>query len=433
MAFSQALSGLKAASQNLDVIGNNIANSATVGFKAGSMAFADMFAGSKVGVGVRVSNVIQNFNSGGTTTTDRDLDVAISGNGFFRLEASNGTIFYARNGQFLLQPDRSITSTEGYKLTGYPVAGNPPTVQQGANPVPITIPEGIIAARATTEGFLQVNLSSNNPKIPIADGPFDPNKPDSYSWVTSTTVFDSLGNPHNMNMYFVKRADNEWQLYYQDGSVPGSAVIPAPTDGATPPVAQPGIGIEFNANGEIIGVEQADPPTGVVAAGDVGQFIIPITYSALNGAPSAEFNLDFQKSTQQNLTANSVSNNFQDGYAPGEFVGYQINDDGTVEGLYSNQQRQLLAQIVLANFANPEGLQPEGNNVWTETRNSGQSRIGIANTGNFGLLTSGALESSNVDQGLELVNMIVAQRNYQANAQTIKTQDQILGTLVNLR
>ncbi|SES80322.1 flagellar hook protein FlgE [Thorsellia anophelis] len=417
MAFSQALSGLKAASQNLDVIGNNIANSATVGFKAGSMAFADMFAGSKVGVGVRVSNVIQNFNSGGTTTTDRGLDVAISGNGFFRLEASNGTIYYARNGQFLLQPDRSITSTEGYKLTGYPVAGTPPTIQQGANPVPITIPEGIIPASATTKANMQINLTSNS-QIP-KNSPFSPGDSDSFNWVTSTTVFDSLGNPHNMNLYFVKTADNNWDMYYQDGSIPA---LPAPGAPIQPSATGPGIPIVFDTNGDIVSIDGASNPP-----------LINMTYEALNGAPSADFEVDFSNSTQQNLAANSVSDNFQNGYAPGEFVGFQINDDGTVEGLYSNQQRQLLAQIVLANFANPEGLQPEGNNVWTETRNSGQSRIGIANTGNFGLLTSGALESSNVDQGLELVNMIVAQRNYQANAQTIKTQDQILGTLVNLR
>lgn len=431
MAFSQALSGLKAASKNLDVIGNNIANSATVGFKAGSMAFADMFAGSKIGVGVKVSNVIQDFNNGPTNTTDRGLDVAISGNGFFRLEASNGAIYYARNGQFLLQPDRSITSTEGYKLTGYPVAGSPPAVQQGVNPVPITIPEGIIAAKATSLAYLQVNLSSNNEIIPQTTL-FSPTNSESYNWVTSTTVFDSLGNAHNMNLYFVKRADNQWQMYYQDGSVSGSPIVPDP--GTIAP-SQPGIGIQFDTNGKILGIESSTPtvPPTPPGTATVGNFKITMAYEGLNGAPSDTFTLDVTNSTQQNLAANSISNNFQDGYAPGEFVGFQINDDGVIEGLYSNQQRQALGQIVLANFSNPEGLQPEGSNVWSETRNSGQSRIGIANTGNYGLLTSGALEGSNVDQGQELVNMIVAQRNYQANAQTVKTQDQILGTLVNLR
>ncbi|MFC0180435.1 flagellar hook protein FlgE [Thorsellia kenyensis] len=418
MSFSQALSGLKAASKNLSVIGNNIANSATYGFKTGTMAFADMFAGSKVGVGVRISNVVQNFNDGPTITTDRGLDVAISGNGFFRLEAENGTIFYARNGQFLLQPDRTITSMEGFKLTGYPVDNG--VIQQGANPVPITIPEGILGAKQTTQGFMQVNLSSTSPVI---TAPFEPSKPDTYSWVTSTTVFDSLGNAHNMNLYFVKTADNSWEMYYQDGSVANSPVVPDPTPTVPPAPPAAGIPITFDTNGNITSINGSTPP----------DFTFDITTEPLNGAPSFTFSLDFAKSTQQNLSANSVSNNFQDGYAPGEFVGFQINDDGTIEGLYSNQQRQLLGQIILASFANPEGLQPEGNNVWSETRSSGQSRVGIANTGSLGLLVSGALESSNVDQGQELVNMIVAQRNYQANAQTIKTQDQILGTLVNLR
>lgn len=418
MAFSQAVSGLKAASQNLDVIGNNIANSATVGFKAGTMAFADMFAGSKVGMGVRVSNVLQNFNDGTSNTTDRGLDVAISGQGFFRLEAPNGTTYYSRNGQFLLQPDRTITSTEGYALTGYPASGNPPTIQQGASPIPITIPEGIISARATTNGNMQINLSSNHDII-LPTIQFDPNKPDTYSWVTSTTVYDSLGNEHNMNLYFVKRANNEWDMYYQDGSVAASPIVPAPPARGTPVV--------FDNNGAIVSIGTAPTPPATV------QTQFSLTSQPLNGAPANTFVLDFANSTQQNVKADSVSDNFQDGYAPGEFVGFQINDDGTVVGLYSNQQRQLLGQIVLVNFSNPEGLSPQGNNVWIQTNSSGQPRIGLADTGNFGKLTSGALEGSNVDQGQELVNMIVAQRNYQANAQTIKTQDQILGTLVNLR
>ena len=155
-----------------------------------------------------------------------------------------------------------------------------------------------------------------------------------------------------------------------------------------------------------------------------------ITTGAINGADPATFSLSFLNSMQQNTGANNIVVTTQNGYKPGDLVSYQINDDGTVVGNYSNEQTQLLGQIVLANFANNEGLASEGDNVWSATQSSGVALLGTAGTGT---LTNGALEASNVDLSKELVNMIVAQRNYQSNAQTIKTQDQILNTLVNLR
>lgn len=205
------------------------------------------------------------------------------------------------------------------------------------------------------------------------------------------TVFDSQGNAHDMSVYFVKTGDNNWQVYTQDSSDPNSIAKTATT-------------LEFNANGTLVDGAMANN----------------IATGAINGAEPATFSLSFLNSMQQNTGANNIVATTQNGYKPGDLVSYQINDDGTVVGNYSNEQTQLLGQIVLANFANNEGLASEGDNVWSATQSSGVALLGTAGTGNFGTLTNGALEASNVDLSKELVNMIVAQRNYQSNAQTIK-------------
>lgn len=401
MSFSQAVSGLNAASSNLDVIGNNIANSATAGFKASTAAFADVFAGSGVGLGTKVAAVIQNFTDGNTTTTSRGLDVAISNDGFFRLQDNAGNTYYSRNGQFTLTSDRKIVNTSGMALTGYPVAGTPPVVQTGANPVELTVPSTAMSANPTSTGALQANLNSSY-KVPTVT-PFDTANVDSYSDKTSMSVYDSLGNAHQLDLYFVKTGDNAWTLH--------------PVDSTTG-TASPATNLTFTSSGTLNG-------TGNVA----------VNIGALNGsAANQTMQLSLLGSQQQNTGAKSnFGNPSQNGYAPGELTSYVINNDGTISGSYSNQKTQLLGQIALANFSNAEGLKSEGNNVWSATAASGQALVGLAGTGNLGTLTSGALEASNVDQSKELVNMIVAQRNYQANAQTIKTQDQILNTLVNLR
>ena len=428
MAFSQAVSGLNAAATNLDVIGNNIANSATYGFKSGTASFADMFAGSKVGLGVKVAGITQDFTDGTTTNTGRGLDVAISQNGFFRMVDSNGSVFYSRNGQFKLDENRNIVNMQGLQLTGYPATGTPPTVQQGANPAPITIPNTLMAAKSTTTASMQVNLNSTD-KLPTKT-PFNPSDADSYNKKGSVTVFDSQGNAHDMNIFYVKTGPNKWDVYTQDASVTGS-------------VATKNAGMNFSANGTLTSVnnyveEPVDPldPTGPkhLVEGPVNaQPQIQISTGTINGAVPANFSLSFLNSMQQNTGANNIVATSQNGYKPGDLVSYQINNDGTVVGNYSNEQQQVLGQIVLANFANNEGLASQGDNVWAATQASGVALLGTAGTGNFGKLTNGALEASNVDLSKELVNMIVAQRNYQSNAQTIKTQDQILNTLVNLR
>ncbi|WP_437888062.1 flagellar hook protein FlgE [Phytobacter sp. V91] len=422
MAFSQAVSGLNAAATNLDLIGNNIANSATYGFKSSTASFADMFAGSKVGLGVKVAGITQDFNDGTTTSTGRGLDVAISQNGFFRLTDSNGSVYYSRNGQFTLDADRNLVNMQGLAVTGYAAEGSPPEIQTGGNPTGISIPNDLMSAKTTTTAAMQMNLNSSDSVPTVAV--FDPSDASSYNKKGPVTVYDTQGNAHDMNVYYVKTADNKWDVYTQDTSVAGSTATKA---------AQ----MSFDANGNLEGVYNytLNTTTGDYDLATTANTTpsINVTTGPLNGATAATFSLSFQGSMQQNVGTSAIVSTTQNGYKPGSMVSYTINDDGTVVGTYSNEQTQLLGQIVLANFANNEGLKSEGDNVWSATNASGVALLGTAGTGNFGTLTNGALEASNTDLSKELVNMIVAQRNYQSNAQTIKTQDQILNTLVNLR
>ncbi|MCY9850339.1 flagellar hook protein FlgE [Pectobacterium jejuense] len=400
MGFSQAVSGLNAASNNLDVIGNNIANSATVGFKSGTVTFADMFAGSKVGMGVKVASVLQDFGNGTVTSSSRDLDIAISGGGFYRLQDTNGSTYYSRNGQFMLN-GRNIVNAQGMQLTGYPVAGTPPTVQTGADPVPLTVPDGDMLASQTTIASIQANLKSSD-AVPTSAWATTPGAEGTYNSKTALTTYDSQGNVHNFTLYFVKTANNTWQTYAKDDSV-------------SPAVYQNAGTLNFAANGAL-----------------TGHTPFNINLTGTNGAANGAFTLNLTGSVQQN-TEYSYKSPTQNGFAPGSLTGFAINDDGTIEGSYSNGQKQPLGQILLASFANPEGLSPEGDNAWSETASSGQAVVGLAGTGSLGKLIGKSTESSNVDLSKELVNMIVAQRNYQSNAQTIKTQDSILQTLVSLR
>nr|WP_314983550.1 flagellar hook protein FlgE [uncultured Pantoea sp.] len=418
MSFSQAVSGLGAASSNLDVIGHNIANSATAGFKSSTIAFADMFAGSNVGLGTKVAAVIQNFNDGATTTTSRGLDVALSGNGFFRMTDSSGGVFYSRNGQLTLDANRNLVNTQGLNVTGYPASGSPATIQAGANPVALRIPTEQMSARATTTAGLVANLNSTSPTPTVTT--FSTANADSYNKKTTVTVFDSQGNDHALDMYFAKdTTSNSWTVRSIDGSTGTSAGD---------------FRMAFDTSGKLTSVSKLDASGAVVSSTTDGTVGLTLNVGGANGAVANQpINLSMLGSLQQNTGAITFDSAKQDGYAPGDLTSYTINDDGTITGSYSNKKTQLLGQIVLASFSNPEGLQSQGDNVWQASSASGQAAIGLANTGTFGSLTSGALESSNVDMSKELVNMIVAQRNYQANAQTIKTQDQILNTLVNLR
>ncbi|ELX8378931.1 flagellar hook protein FlgE [Providencia vermicola] len=406
MSFSQAVSGLNAASAGLDTIGNNIANSATNGFKGATTSFADMFAGSGVGLGVNVAAVTQNFKDGPITRTDRPTDVAISGNGFFRVQNQNGDIFYSRDGQFTRDKSGNLVNNQGMIITGYPAGldenGNI-VVQSGGVPQGLNIPTDMMDARASDTAKLTINLNSEDK---VKSKPFDVNNPDdtgSYNFSTTMSAFDSQGNTHEISVYFVKTDDNKWTAYGRDS---GDKVAKKLGD------------LEFDGNGRLAS------PTNAVFAFD---------YNGLNGANDGTLQVDLNKTRQQKVSESSVSAIDVNGYPAGEYTNFKIEDNGLIVANYSNQQKRVVGQVALSAFANPSGLVSQGGNVWASSNASGNPMDGVPGVGQFGKLTSGALESSNVDMSQELINMIVMQRNYQSNAQTIKTQDQMLQTMVNLR
>lgn len=402
MSFSQGLSGLNAASQALDVVGNNIANSQTVGFKSGSIAFADVFAGSQVGMGVQVAGVNQNFSDGVLGMGNSELDMGIQGDGFFRLVNDAGNVFYSRNGQFKKDENGYIINNQGMFLTGYQATGTPPTIEQGAAVGPIQIPTEQMPARASDAGTMNGNLDSGSKTIDQTEYPFDPKDGNSYTQVTQVDAYDSLGNKHTINVYYVKTDDNEWKAYSTDTTSPG-----------TP--AWQETSLSFDTSGQL-----TTAPAKLNVQGE-----------GYNGANGLNFDLDLVGMTQQ-ASATEMKSPSTTGYAPGQMNGYTIGDNGEVIASYSNGQRQTVGQILLSNFANPGGLSSEGNNCWSETPASGQPTIGISGSGSLGKLYGNRLEASNVDLSQEMVNMIVFQRNYQSNSQTIRTQSELLQTLVNI-
>lgn len=410
MSFQQGLSGLNASAKNLDVIGNNVANSATVGFKSSQTQFADVYAASlaggaglQVGIGTKVATIAQQFTQGNISVSNNPLDVAINGKGFFRVE-QQGTVFYTRNGQFQLDKDGYIVTASGENLTGY-AANSTGTILPGAL-VSLQLSSADIAPKATTEANILVNVDS---RAAIRPGAFNFLDPTTYNSSTSMNLYDSLGNAQTYSLYFKKTAANTWEVHTTLTNAVGS---PTTYEGLLTTLS-------FNSSGALTS------PTAPV----------PESLSAANlgtGAATLNFNVDFAGTTQfgSNFGVNAIT---QDGYASGRLTGFSISDDGIVQARYSNGQNVAQGQIVLANFTNPQGLTPLGNNLFSETANSGQPLVGGPGSGSLGVLQASATEDSNVDLTQELVNMITAQRVYQANAQTIKTQDQILQTLVNLR
>jgi flagellar hook protein FlgE len=413
MGFAQGVSGLNSAASNLDVIGNNIANSGTVGFKAGTALFADVYAGSRVGLGTQVSGISQSFTAGAVQSSARALDVAIvNGDGFFRLAAPGGEVAYSRNGQFNLDKDGAIVNSSGWQLTGFQVGANGSVA--GGSPAPLRLPTTAMAPQATGQVGAQYNLDSRS--VAPAATPFDPDNSATYNYANALTMFDSLGNSHELSSFFVKTGANAWDVY---ATADGSALDPATGIVLPPATAAVVSSLVFNTNGEL-----TTPANGKMTLAGL---------NFANGSANLSMTLDLSGTTQFG-NGNDVKKLTQDGYTSGQLVAFAINQDGTVTGKYSNEQSNVLAQIVLSSFVNPNGLQPKGDNVWAETAASGQPLTGAPGSGTkLGALSSGSLEASNVDLTAELVNLIIAQRTYQANAQTVKTQDQVMQTLVNMR
>jgi len=404
MAFQQGLSGLNASSRNLDVIGHNIANANTVGMKTSRAEFSEVYASSinasggiNAGIGVTVATVSQMFTQGNITVTGNDLDVAINGNGFFELTMPDGSLSYSRAGMFKLDRDGNIITNLGGQLMGYPT--DPEGVRLGFESVPLTLPTGgPIPAKQSTAIEAEFNLDA---RAPIAAAVNPPTPFGTYS--TSLNAYDAQGVEIPVGLVFEKTANNQWNVYTS-------------VNGADAALSTP-FQISFMADGTL------DPAT-----------VIPQLQLASPNDPAQVFNVDLDFGDASQFGADfAVTNLSQDGYRPGELTSLGISEAGVITAKYSNGQSQAAGQISLVNFRNVQGLSPSSGGNWTQTFASGEPVRGAPGEGKLGYLRSGALEDSNVDLTGELVNMMTAQRAYQANAQSIKTQDQILSTLLNMR
>ena len=433
MSFQQGLSGLNAASKSLDVIGNNVANTNTIGYKQSRAEFSDVYAASlsgagstNIGLGTQVAAVTQQFTQGNITASNNPMDVAINGRGFFRM-SQNGAISYTRNGQFQVDKNNYIVDSRGLQLTGFaldPITG----VINTSTPAPLKLDTGdqppLATGTATTNQGIsaQLNLDSRNA---IIAAPFNFQDPSTFNQSTSLAIYDSQGNPYSQTLYFKKTATNTWNVYSTVTNPLGNTIsVPDPTD-QTVALTK----LVFKTNGTILSggtvaslTVPADPGVGT-----------PANFIVLSGADIV-FPVSFAGTSQYGASfgVNALS---QDGYSSGKLTGIAIGSDGFIKGRYTNGQSKDLGQVTVTNFQNPQGLQPLGNNQWAETSASGNAVpvAGVPGTGSLGVLQASAVEDSNVDLTAELVNMITAQRVYQANAQTIKTQDAVLQTLVNLR
>lgn len=436
MSFQQGISGLNAASRNLEVIGNNIANANTVGAKSSRAEFADVYAnvasnqwGVATGMGVRVSGVTQQFTQGSLRTTDNPMDMAINGRGFFRVVQPGGEAAYTRNGQFQMDNQGYIVTGSGMRLQGYQVDAT--TGKAGGVAGNIQLPAQGIGPHVTTQAAMQLNLDSRTPAPATGAPGFALDDASTYDSTTSVAVYDQQGNEQVLSLYFRRTAvDNEWEVYASHEGVP----VPALSGAGAP--QDPAGRLTFNPDGTMDATNSGTLAGGALTAGGL-TLDIPFAASTLPVPPgtsvtSAPVTISFT-GTSQFGSAFGVTQTTQDGYAPGSLTGFGIGGNGMVQARYSNGKTLDAAQIALADFRNEQGLVSAGGNLWRETPDSGPAAISAPGTANLGELQGGALEESNVDLTQQLVDMITAQRAYQANAQTIKTQDQVLSTLVNLR
>ncbi len=432
MGFQQGLSGLNTSSKSLEVIGNNVANANTYGAKSSRAEFADMYAASLggggsngIGIGANVASVAQQFTQGNLTTTSNNLDIAINGRGFFALQTPQGEMVYSRNGQFKRDANGYIINNNRHQLLGQALddTGSP----SGPAGSPIMLSNDSSPPKVASNIKMTANLDARATKIAV---PVDFSNSKTYNFVTSQTAYGDNGAPVAVNYYFKKVADSvaadpsaspavaaagaKWEIYMSADGNTNAASVSVDSSGNPLPVNT----VTFNADGTL--------PANT-------SFTVASIPGGKNGQPLTNIKVDLSSSTEYagNYSVTELSGG---GYAQGNLSDFLIESDGTVKARYTNGQSKSIARVQLADFKNLNGLQPIGGNEWKPTSTSGDPLpLGAPGSGVFGLLQSGALEESNVDLTGELVNMIVAQRAYQANAQTIKTEDQVMQTLVNLR
>ncbi|MGC3979870.1 MAG: flagellar hook protein FlgE [Steroidobacteraceae bacterium] len=403
MAFGIALSGIAASQSDLDVTANNIANSETTGYKQSRTQFSELFSTSLQGVsnlqtgnGVRVSTIAQQFSQGNISTSSNSLDLAINGSGFF-VVSDAGALQYTRAGEFTTDASGNVVNAAGQRLQVYPPSNNGNFNTSTLSDVQLSTNQSPPSATTEAETVFNLPADASQPTVTT----FDPTNSASFNKSTSVTVYDSLGAAHTSTLYFVKTANpNEWQTnLYIDGTAVGTAQT-----------------LTYSSSGALTS------PTTVTNFG---------SYTPTTGAAAMSIDFDFTQSTQYGSSF-GVSSITQDGYTTGQLSGISVDASGVVQANFTNGQSVSLGKVAIVTFANPQGLQKVDNTNWVETFASGQPVRGEAGTSGFGSLQSGATESSNVDVTKQLVNMIVAQRNYQANAQMISTEKSITETIISM-
>jgi flagellar hook protein FlgE len=402
MSFNIALTGLNAANEDLSVTSNNLANVATVGFKGSRTEFADLFASTQQGAiatgnGVAVSEIAQQFTQGNIQTTGNTLDMAVSGDGFF-VVSKNGALNYTRDGEFQLNSSGEVVNSQGLALQAYPPLANGGFNTGGlAN---ISLNTSLSQPQATSTAQITANLSAS--ATPPPDAPFSATDPNSYNNTTSLTTYDSLGAAHTASLYFINTAPNAWQ-------------------------------VQLTVDGTAVGAPQTldYSQTGALTAPANGKVTFP-AYTPATGAQAMNMTFDFSQTTQYggNFSVSAVQ---QNGFTTGQLTGINVDQTGVVQAQFTNGRSINLGQLALANFENPQGLQQLGNATWAPTNASGAAVNGVAGNSGFGSIQSGSLEESNVDTTAALVDMITAQRDFQANSEMIKTEDQVTQSIINIR
>lgn len=453
MSFNNALSGVNAAQKDLNVTANNIANVNTIGFKESRAEFADVYANSifvnaktQVGNGVATGAVAQQFQQGALQFTSNALDLAIQGNGFFVTSdgLTNLDRTYTRAGAFKLNENSYMVNNQGHYLQGYEINldGTPKAVSINATK-PIQIPDKAGEPVKTGKIDASFNLPSTAAPlpsgfgVPLAPSTFDPKDSKTYSASTSVVIYDSLGEPHTLTQYFVKEADpanptqpvnpTSWRMYLYQGDKPINIVGGAvPTMAVGLNQAPAGVQITFGADGKMI--TPTSPATiKTVALGTPGAGIIT------NGAdPTQQVDISLGTITQY-ASPFEVNKLSQDGSTVGRLTKLEITPDGVVSATYSNATTIKVAMVAMAKFANSQGLTQVGDTSWRQSLLSGDALPGTPNSGTFGTIKSSALEQSNVDLTNELVDLITAQRNFQANSRSLEVNSSLQQTILQIR
>lgn len=424
MSFNIALTGLNSVNDQLGAISNNIANAGTTGFKSSRADFASIYSDSNA-IGVETTGLVQSISQNGTlNTTGRTLDLAISGSGFFMTRSSNGDVNYTRAGVFGTNTQNQLVNSAGQFIQGYPVDANN-TLQVGTVSN-LQLSNANIPAKATSDLGFSFNLDANA-TVPTQT-PFDPANINTYNSTYTSKVFDSQGKEHTLIQFFVKNTDNDWTAhYYLDGTAQANYIN---MDSTTPAGQTDGQKLTFNA----MGVMTSPFDEAAVKANDPANPPVhsPVLLNATiaGGVAPLAINVSYQGSTQYGADF-VVHKNAPNGYAAGEKIGIAVENDGKIYSTYSNGERLLQGQLVLATFTNLDGLRNVSGTAWQETIDSGPATIGTATVGIFGDITAGALENSNVDLTAQLVALMEGQRNYQANTKVISTDKELTQVLFN--